>query len=312
MAFTTNRRPQAIEARLSAETIARPTATDDLRITGQVDHRTAVRQRAPISPAGPIEGVRRDTISIVVPTLNEERNLPAVFAALPEHAEVIVVDGGSTDRTVEVVRALRPSTTVLHQTRSGKGNALACGFAAATGDIIVMIDADGSTDPFEIPRFVDAIDGGADFAKGSRFRPGGDSDDITPLRRLGNMGLNGLVNVLIGTRFTDMCYGYNAFRKSVLGDLDLPALELPADQTPDGRVWGDGFEIETLINMRVAAAGRQITEVPSVEAPRQFGESKLHAVRDGLRVLRTIVVEFAAQRRGRSRRATPTAQEVAA
>src|SRR6185369_17837073 len=137
----------------------------------------------------------------------EARNLPHVLSRLPKSIhEVIIVDGNSVDDTLATARRLRPDARILTQNRCGKGNALACGFAAATGDIIVMIDADGSTDPTEIPRFVDALQGGADFAKGSRFRPGGDSDDITPLRRLGNMGLNGLVNVLMGTRFTDLCY----------------------------------------------------------------------------------------------------------
>lgn len=235
-------------------------------------------------------------VSVVVPTLNEERNLPAVFAALPLEAEVIVVDGGSVDRTVDVARELRPNAKIIQQTRKGKGNALACGFAAATGDVIVMIDADGSTDPNEIPRFIEAITDGADFAKGSRFRTGGHSDDITPLRRLGNYGLNGLVNVLMGTSFTDMCYGYNAFRRDVLNDLDLPRLDLPAPAS-GAKLWGDGFEIETLINMRVAAAGHKIAEVPSIEAPRQYGESNLNAVSDGLRVLRTIMTEFVGTRR---------------
>jgi glycosyltransferase involved in cell wall biosynthesis len=240
-------------------------------------------------------------LSIVVPTLNEERNLPAVFSALPAEAEVILVDGGSVDRTVAVAQELRPSVRVIQQTRTGKGNALACGFAACSGDVIVMIDADGSTDPAEIPQFVEAIVDGADFAKGSRFRPGGDSHDITPLRRLGNQGLNGMVNVLFGTNFTDLCYGYNAFRRDVLDGLDLPALDLPAPS--DGRkLWGDGFEIETLINVRVAEAGWRISEVPSIEAPRLHGESNLHAVRDGLRVLRTIVREFIATRGRRRRR----------
>src|SRR5689334_15965251 len=110
-------------------------------------------------------------LSIVVPTLNEERNLPAVFSALPTEAEVILVDGGSVDRTVAVAQQLRPSVRVIQQTRTGKGNALACGFAACSGDVIVMIDADGSTNPAEIPQFVAAIMDGADFAKGSRFRP---------------------------------------------------------------------------------------------------------------------------------------------
>jgi glycosyltransferase involved in cell wall biosynthesis len=242
-----------------------------------------------------------ESVSIVVPALNEERNLPAVFAALPPGAEVILVDGGSVDRTVEVARELLPTVKIVQQTRRGKGNALACGFAVATGDIIVMIDADGSTDPAEIPSFVAAITAGADFAKGSRFRPGGDSHDITPLRRLGNKGLNGVVNVLFGTRFTDLCYGYNAFRRSVLADLRLPALDLPAP--PGGKLWGDGFEIETLINVRVACSGRRITEVSSVEAPRMFGESNLHAVRDGLRVLRTIMREYVGSRRAQRRAA---------
>jgi len=244
------------------------------------------------------------TLSIIVPVLNEARNLPHVFAALPEDAEVIVVDGGSVDDTVAVARRLRPSAVVIEQTRRGKGNALACGFALASGDVIVMLDADGSTNPAEIPRFVQALADGADFAKGSRFCPGGGSDDITPLRRLGNWGLNTLVNVLLGTRFTDMCYGYNAFRREVLADLDLPPIDLPAPRGGQGKLWGDGFEIETLINMRVALAGYRIVEVPSVEAPRRYGESNLNAVRDGLRVLRTILHEFVTGRcrRRRARR----------
>lgn len=233
---------------------------------------------------------RRPAVSVVVPALNEERNLPHVFEHLPSEAEIILVDGGSLDRTVEVARELRPSVKVVQQTRTGKGNALACGFQAASGDVIVMIDADGSTDPQEIPRFVDAVATGADFAKGSRFGPGGASHDITPIRRLGNYGLNAVVNLLFRTSFTDLCYGYNAFHRTVLDHLHLPATDTPA---PAGeKLWGDGFEIETMINVRVARAGLRIAEVPSVEEPRRHGESNLHAVRDGLRVLRTILSEF--------------------
>jgi glycosyltransferase involved in cell wall biosynthesis len=217
------------------------------------------------------------TISAVIPTLNEAANLPHVFDRLPECVdEVIIVDGHSTDDTVAVAQAIMPSVRIVLQEGKGKGNALACGFAAARGDIIVMLDADGSTDPAEIPAYLAPLLDGADFAKGSRFTHGGGSVDITPLRDLGNKFLNGVVNVLYGTRYTDLCYGYNAFWADVLPTMNVDC---------------DGFEVETLINVRVAKAGLQIAEVPSIEQERIHGVSKLHPVRDGLRVLRTILRE---------------------
>lgn len=230
-------------------------------------------------------------VSVVIPAKNEARNLPLVFGGLPEGLhEVILVDGYSTDDTVEVATRLRPDVIVIGQTRKGKGNTLACGFAVATGDIIVMLDADGSTDPAEIPRFVDAIVAGADFAKGSRFMAGAGSSDISRFRQLGNYCLNKIVNVLYKTNYTDLCYGYNAFRRSCLGVMALD----PGEQG-DGRqaemLWGDGFEVETLINVRMATAGLRVTEVPSFERNRQFGASNLNAFSDGLRVLRTIHAE---------------------
>jgi glycosyltransferase involved in cell wall biosynthesis len=250
-----------------------------------------------LNRAHSVRKITSPSVSVVVPALNEERNLPHVFARLPRDvAQVILVDGGSTDRTVAVARELWPAIEIVQQTRTGKGNALACGFAACTGDIIVMIDADGSTDPAEIPDFVKTLVDGADFAKGSRFREGGGSDDITPLRRLGNAGLNGVANVLFGTSFTDLCYGYNAFWRRLLPSLDLPDTGTPAPA--DGRkLWGDGFEIETLINVRAAGQRLRIEEVPSHEAPRLYGESNLRTFRDGARVLRTMLAEFSRRRR---------------
>jgi glycosyltransferase involved in cell wall biosynthesis len=227
-------------------------------------------------------------VSVVIPTLNEARNLPHVFAALPDGLhEVIVVDGNSTDGTRAVARRLRPDVRIVRQTRPGKGNALACGFAAATGDIVAMIDADGSTDPREIPRFVLALENGADFAKGSRFVPGAGSSDITSLRKLGNRLLSGCVNVVYGTRYSDLCYGFNAFWSR-----HLPVLGLIADGHGTRPKWGDGFEVETLINIRVAAAGLLVIEVPSFEHQRIHGVSKLRTFSDGGRVLRTIVAEW--------------------
>jgi glycosyltransferase involved in cell wall biosynthesis len=240
------------------------------------------------------------TVSVVIPALNEERNLPHVFARLPQDIdEVIVVDGGSVDRTVEVARELRPDAVIVQQTRTGKGNALACGFAACTGDIIVMIDADGSTDPAEIPLFVAELMAGADFVKGSRFAKGGHSHDITALRKLGNDGLNLVVNVLFGTRFTDLCYGYNAFWRRVVPALQLPATTLPRP-LDGGKLWGDGFEIETMINIRAAVDGMTVGEVASIEHARIHGETNLNTFRDGFRVLRTIFSEFGRMRRQRT------------
>jgi glycosyltransferase involved in cell wall biosynthesis len=237
-------------------------------------------------------------VSIVVPALNEALNLAAVLPLLPKVHEVILVDGGSVDGTVQAARRALPGIVTVLQTRKGKGNALAAGFARVTGDIVVMFDADGSADPAELGRFVGALTAGADFAKGSRYRAGGDSADITPIRHYGNRFLNLVFNLLFRTRHTDLCYGYNAFWADLLPLLDLPEHSRPAPA--NGKMlWGDGFEIETVINCRFSAAKVAITEVPSVEKLRMFGESNLHAVQDGLRVLRTLVTEW---RRARATR----------
>lgn len=233
----------------------------------------------------------RPTVSVVIPALNEARNLPHVAARMPADVdEIVFVDGRSVDDTVQVSRRLWPDAVQITQTRAGKGNALACGFEAASGDIIVMIDADGSTDPCEIPRYVAALVAGADFAKGSRFIEGGGSADITNFRRVGNWGLNTMVNTLFASRYTDLCYGYNAFWRSCLEVMQLPPSYLDSPQ------WGDGFEVETLINVRIAAYGLKVAEVSSYEASRIYGTSNLNAVRDGLRVLRTIRREFSSTR----------------
>jgi glycosyltransferase involved in cell wall biosynthesis len=250
--------------------------------------------------------ISRPRVSVVVPTLNEARNLPYVFSRLPADVhEVIVVDGHSVDGTVAVARQLRPDVRVVHQTRRGKGNALACGFEAATGDVIAMVDADGSTDPGEIPKFVRALLSGADFAKGTRFAAGGGSSDITRLRRLGNRLLGAMVNLCYGTHYSDLCYGFNVFWQKHVPVLGLDITSPPSPKG-DGRLWGDGFEIETLIHMRVAEEGLCVAEVPSFEHPRIHGASNLDAFSDGLRVLTTILVERRrARRRHRSSRRGP-------
>ncbi|WP_271221815.1 glycosyltransferase family 2 protein [Streptosporangium carneum] len=218
------------------------------------------------------------TVSVVVPAMNEAENLPHVFATLPQWIdEIVLVDGNSVDDTVAVAKRLRPNVKVVTQKGKGKGDALAAGFAACTSDIIVMIDADGSTDGREIIQFVGALVTGADFVKGSRYAAGGGSDDLTFNRKFGNKVLTGLVNKIYGTSYSDLCYGYNAFWARHLDALNLDC---------------DGFEVETLMNIRAVKAGLKVHEVPSHERCRIHGESNLHAVRDGIRVLRTIIREW--------------------
>jgi len=220
-------------------------------------------------------------ISVVIPALNEAQNLRHVLPLIPPIVtEIILVDGHSTDDTIAVVQQLgptiRPPVHLIKQTGKGKGDALRVGFAACVGDIIVTLDADGSTDPREIPFFVEALLRGNDFAKGSRSILGGGSRDFTLLRRLGNYWLRKLVNLLFWTRFSDLCYGYNAFWKYCLDHIEVDC---------------DGFEVETLIHLRIHKAQLKIIEVPSIEYRRIHGKSNLHAFRDGWRVLRTIVRE---------------------
>ncbi|MFE6936640.1 glycosyltransferase family 2 protein [Streptomyces sp. NPDC057699] len=232
-------------------------------------------------------------VSVVIPAMNEAKNLPHVFSTLPDWIhEVVLVDGNSTDDTVRVARELRPDVVVVEQAGKGKGDALISGFAACTGEIIVMVDADGSADGEEIVSYVSALVGGADFAKGSRFANGGGTDDMTPVRRLGNRALCTVVNRKFGARYTDLCYGYNAFWKHCLDRITLDCT---------------GFEIETLMNIRVVKAGLRVQEVPSHEYNRIHGVSNLSAVRDGLRVLRVILKEKGVRRGGRRRTAAAPA-----
>jgi len=219
-------------------------------------------------------------VSVVIAALNEAENLPHVLPRIPDWVDdVLLVDGHSSDGTVEVALRLRPDIRVIDQDGNGKGAALRTGFAAAAGDIIVALDADGSTDPAEIPAFVGALIAGADFAKGSRFLQGAGTTDMPFHRRLGNRGFVLLVRLLFGGGYTDLCYGYNAFWASALPHLQLDC---------------DGFEIETLMNVRALRAGLKVVEVASYESPRVHGDGRLRTIPDGWRVLRTIWREWCA------------------
>jgi glycosyltransferase involved in cell wall biosynthesis len=214
-------------------------------------------------------------VSLVIPTKNEAANIAYVLEQVPACVdEIILVDAHSVDATIVTAQFCRSDVRVVHQPGTGKGDALRAGFLAATGDVIVMMDADGSMSPQEIPRYLYFLANGYDYVKGSRFVGGGASLDITRLRRLGNHGLVFMLNHLYDTHLTDLCYGFCAFHRRYLSFLDL--------STP-------GFEIETQMTICALRAGLRVAEVPSLEMPRRAGRSNLHTFRDGTRVLRTLL-----------------------
>jgi glycosyltransferase involved in cell wall biosynthesis len=217
------------------------------------------------------------SISVVIPTLNEAMNLPWVLRRMPSYVdEVVIVDGRSLDSTVDVARALRLDVVVVSEPQAGKGFAVRAGLAAASGDIIVMLDADGSMDPQEIGWFISPLQHEFDFVKGSRYVTGGGSEDITLLRSAGNRTLTRLANLVLHSNYSDLCYGYIAMRRECLQILELES---------------EGFEIETELIVRASRAGLRIAEVPSNELTRISGNSNLHTFRDGWRVLRTLARE---------------------
>jgi Glycosyl transferase family 2 len=215
------------------------------------------------------------SVSLVIPVKNEAANIAWVLEQIPECVdEIILVDGNSTDVTVMAAQYCRPDIRILDQEGAGKGSALRTGFLAATGDVIVMMDADGSMSPQEIPHYLHFLSNGYDFVKGSRFVGGGGSLDITRFRRLGNRFLLELFNSFYGAQLTDLCYGFCAFHRRYLPYLNLAAT---------------GFEIEAEMTVRAMQAGLRIAEVPSLEMPRRAGRSNLRSIRDGTRVLRTVL-----------------------
>lgn len=245
---------------------------------GLAQSRPALLSKAP--SAAPIIATSEDTplrgrVTLVIPAMNEASNIAWVLKQVPACVdEIVVVDGRSTDATVLVARSTRPDVRIVTQVGRGKGDALRAGIEAASGDLIVMMDADGSMCPDEIPRFLYFLTDGYDYVKGSRFMGGGGSLDITRLRRHGNLALMRLVNSVYEVGLTDLCYGFCAFHRRYIDFLDL--------STP-------GFEIETQMTISAIRAGLRIAEVPSLELPRRYGRSNLRTFSDGTRVLRTIL-----------------------
>ncbi|MCD6367493.1 MAG: glycosyltransferase family 2 protein [Candidatus Aenigmarchaeota archaeon] len=221
--------------------------------------------------------MKRSKVSVVIPTLNEEKNLPIVLKDLKKLGivdEIIVVDGYSKDKTVEVAKKF--GCKVLYDNK-GKGSALRLGMKKATGDIVISMDADCSMIAKEIILLKAGIEAGYDICMGSRFIQGGGTEDMPLFRKFGNKVFVFLVNLFWGMRYSDLCYGYRAFRKSIIDKLDLKR---------------DGFGIETEISIKAAKKKLRVLEVPSFEKSRKFGKGNLRSFRDGWNILMTIFSEL--------------------
>ena len=225
-------------------------------------------------------GAQTPNVTIVIPTMNEARCVEEVLRGtgkyLGKPGTIVVVDA-SSDETPDI--AARLGVKVLKQQGQGKGSAMREAFHATNSEIVVIMDGDGSMRAEEIPQFIRVASSGADIVKGSRFLPGGGSEDLSLIRRIGNALFLSLVNFLWSTKYTDLCYGYIAFRKDALGRLK-PYLN------------SDGFQIETEICIKAKKLGLRVLEVPSFELRRRHGKSKIHAMSDSFRILRTILAEW--------------------
>jgi len=219
-----------------------------------------------------------ETVSIIIPAYNEEKNLPHIISHLKElsgyRLEIIVVDDGSSDGTAEIARNLDVKV-ISYKPNRGKGAAFREAIPYVTGKYVVQIDADHQFQPSDIPFLLKSLTGGNDIVFGSRFKGGKvEKGAITRLSLLGNWLMSLAASIFSGRRVYDVMAGFKAFRSD-----KLRALNLKCDHF--------GYEAEILV--RAGGMGYKIDEVPISHTRRIDGKSNVKKIRDGVRVLYTII-----------------------
>jgi len=220
-------------------------------------------------------------LSVVVPVFNERATIERVLdrvLRVPQVHEIVLVDDGSTDGTRDVLRRLAdpPRIRIVeHPENVGKGAALKTGFAHASGDVVVIQDADLEYDPADFPRLLRPfLDADADVVYGSRFLVG-DSARMHPLYHyLGNRFLTFVSNLFTGLNLTDMETCYKAFRREVLERIEVRSRR---------------FTVEPELTAKVARMGVKIVEVPIGYSGRDYAAGKKIGGRDGVAALWAIV-----------------------
>jgi len=218
-------------------------------------------------------------ISVVIPVFNEQQTIVEILSRVHRaldgrESEIVVVDDGSTDGTRDALRSLEGVRVILHEHNQGKGAALRTGFAAVTGDVVIVQDADLEYDPRDYPKLLEPIDDGrADVVFGSRFL-GGPHRVLLFWHYMANKLLTWLSNIFNNLNLSDMETGYKVFRRSVLDKIHIRS---------------DRFNFEPEITAKVAKTRCRVYEVPISYSGRTYDEGKKIGARDGVAALWAII-----------------------